>query len=109
MSELGIFLEHAEVGVVALWADGTCIDRSLYGAAGLVGVGAGSEAALLRGSEHFGKIKGDLLLFEVHEAEASKARIRAMENALKESTLAEEYASKVANFISEGFDLESGE
>ena len=47
--------------------------------------------------------------FVLNENEASKARLRAMENALKESTLAEEYASKVANFISEGFDLESGE
>ena len=42
----------------------------------------------------------------VNEAEASKARMRAMENALKESTLAEEYASKVAGFIREGFELE---
>lgn len=47
--------------------------------------------------------------FVLNENEASKARIRAMENALKESTLAEEYASKVAGFISEGFELESGE
>lgn len=46
----------------------------------------------------------------VNEAEASKARIRAMENALKESTLAEKYASRVADFIREGFELEeSGE
>lgn len=42
----------------------------------------------------------------VNEAEASKARLRAMENALKESTLAEKYASKVADFIREGFELE---
>lgn len=44
--------------------------------------------------------------FVLNENEASKARIRAMENALKESTLAEEYASRVADFISEGFELE---
>lgn len=47
--------------------------------------------------------------FVVNEIEASKARVRAMENALKESTMAEEYASKVASFVREGFDLESGE
>ena len=47
--------------------------------------------------------------FIVNENEASKARIRAMENALKESTLAEEYATKVAGFIREGFDLDSDE
>ena len=41
----------------------------------------------------------------VNEAEASRARLRAMENALEESILAEEYASKVAGFIREGFNL----
>ena len=46
--------------------------------------------------------------FIVNEDQAAKARMRAMENALKESTLAEEYASKVSNFVQEGFDLESG-
>ena len=47
--------------------------------------------------------------FVLNELEASKARMRAMENAMKESTLSQEYASKVAGFIREGFDLESGE
>lgn len=47
--------------------------------------------------------------FVVNEKEASKARMRAMENALKESALSQEYASKVADFIEEGFDLESNE
>lgn len=47
--------------------------------------------------------------FVVNEKEASKARLRAMENALKESTLATEYATKVAGFVEEGFDLESDE
>ena len=45
----------------------------------------------------------------VNEAEAAKARMRALENALKESELSQEYANKVSNFVREGFDLESQE
>lgn len=45
----------------------------------------------------------------VNEKEASRARITALQNALKESEMAQEYATRVANFVEEGFELESGE
>lgn len=42
--------------------------------------------------------------FIVNEDDASKARIRAMENAAKETQLAQEYATKISDFVREGFD-----
>ena len=42
--------------------------------------------------------------FLVDEAAATKARIRAFENAAKESAAAQKYAEKVSQFIREGFD-----
>ena len=44
--------------------------------------------------------------FIVNEDQAAKARIRAMEEAMKESELAQKYAEKVSGFVREGFDLE---
>ena len=41
--------------------------------------------------------------FIVDESAASKARIRAMENAARESELAQKYAQKVSDFVREGF------
>ena len=41
--------------------------------------------------------------FIVNEDAATKARIRAMENALKESQAAQKYAKKVSEFVQEGF------
>ena len=41
--------------------------------------------------------------FIVSEGAASKARIRAMENAAKESDAAQRYANKVSEFVREGF------
>lgn len=40
----------------------------------------------------------------VDEAEASKARIRAFQNAAKESAVAQKYAEKVSEFIQEAFN-----
>lgn len=42
--------------------------------------------------------------FIVDEEAASQARIRAFENAMKESEAAQKYASKVSDFIKEGFE-----
>lgn len=48
-------------------------------------------------------------IYEMHvyyiisEAAASRARIRAFENAAKESEIAQKYATKVADFVREGF------
>ncbi len=42
--------------------------------------------------------------FLVDEAAASKARIRAYENAAKESAAAQKYAERVSKFIKEGFE-----
>lgn len=48
--------------------------------------------------------------FIINEDAAVKARIRAMENALKESEAAQKYAKKVSDFVREGFEAEgSGE
>lgn len=44
--------------------------------------------------------------FIVNEDAATKARIRAYENALKESEAAQKYAEKVSEFIKEGFKEE---
>lgn len=41
--------------------------------------------------------------FIVNEDQASKARVRAMENALKESTVAQEYAGKVSEYVRQNF------
>lgn len=43
------------------------------------------------------------VFFIVNEDAASKARIRAMENAMKESQAAQKYAKKVSDFVREGF------
>lgn len=43
------------------------------------------------------------IFFIVSEKAASKARIRAMENAAKESAVAQKYAEKVAEFVRDGF------
>ena len=44
--------------------------------------------------------------FIVNEAEASKARIRAMENAFIESEIAQHYAKRVSEFVQEAFEVE---
>lgn len=42
--------------------------------------------------------------FIIDENAATRARIRAMENALKESEAAQKYAEKVSQFVQEGFE-----
>lgn len=44
--------------------------------------------------------------FIINEDAATKARIRAYENALKESEAAQKYAQKVSDFVREGFEQE---
>ncbi|MCH5328001.1 MAG: hypothetical protein J1E02_03185 [Coprobacter sp.] len=46
------------------------------------------------------------IFFVVNESAATRARIRAMENALKESEAAQKYAQKVSDFVREGFENE---
>ena len=45
--------------------------------------------------------------FIINEDAAVKARIRAMENAMKESEAAQKYAKKVSDFVREGFETEN--
>lgn len=57
------------------------------------------------------KAKGDKeyemqTFFIINESAASKARIRAMEDALKESEAAQKYAKKISDFVKEGFPTE---
>ncbi len=44
--------------------------------------------------------------FVINEDAATKARMRAYENAMKESAAAQKYATKVSEFIKEGFESE---
>jgi hypothetical protein len=44
--------------------------------------------------------------FIINEDAACKARIRAMENAARESEAAQKYAQKVSDFVREGFKAE---
>ena len=74
MFELLVFLQHAEVGGIAFSGDYPGIDSRFHGAAGFVGVGTGSEAALPGSLEHFGEVFPDFLLLEVDETEPSKSR-----------------------------------
>jgi hypothetical protein len=46
--------------------------------------------------------------FVVNESAASRARVRAMENAAKESAAAQKYAQKVSEFVREGFNPSAG-
>lgn len=46
------------------------------------------------------------VFFIVDEDAASRARIRAFENAMRESEAAQKYAEKVSDFVKEGFDVE---
>ena len=46
------------------------------------------------------------VFFIINEDAASKARMRAFENAMKESAAAQKYAEKVSNFVKEGFEEE---
>ena len=45
--------------------------------------------------------------FIVSESAATRARIRAYENAAKESAAAQKYAQKVSEFVREGFKPDS--
>jgi hypothetical protein len=45
------------------------------------------------------------IFFIVNEEAASKARIRAIEQAAKETEVAQQYANKIADFVREGFDI----
>lgn len=46
--------------------------------------------------------------FIVNEDAASRARLRAMENAMKESEAAQKYAQKVSDFVRKGFSTQEG-
>ena len=74
LPELLVLFEHSEVGVVALGGDLAVVHGLFYGAAWLVGVGAGGETAVARVPEHFREVEGDLLLFKVDKAETPKTR-----------------------------------
>lgn len=53
-----------------------------------------------------GNIKNVQVFFVVDEASATKARIRALENAYKESEAAQKYAQKISDFVQEAFKVE---
>lgn len=61
-----------------------------------------------KGKDKDGKETYEMMSFYiVNDAKASKARMRAMENAFKESNMAQQYAKKVSEFVSESFKIES--
>lgn len=45
--------------------------------------------------------------YTLNEDAASKARMRAMENMLKESEMARKHAEEISNFVREGFEIEN--
>jgi ABC-type metal ion transport system substrate-binding protein len=45
------------------------------------------------------------LFFVVNEEKAAAARIRALERAAQETAVAQEYATKITDFVREGFDI----
>ncbi|MDR0691684.1 MAG: hypothetical protein LBF69_01455, partial [Prevotellaceae bacterium] len=46
------------------------------------------------------------LFFVVNEEKAAAARIRALERAAQETAVAQQYATKITDFVREGFELE---
>ena len=55
--------------------------------------------------EHSDGMREYKTFFIIDEVAASKARIRAIENALKETKIAQEYATKISEFVREGFEM----
>ena len=55
--------------------------------------------------EHANGTREYKTFFIIDESSASKARVRAMENALKETKVAQEYATKISEFVREGFEM----
>jgi phage anti-repressor protein len=53
-----------------------------------------------------GKSKQMRTFFIVNEDKAVKARLRAYKRALEETTLAQSYAARIAEFVREGFKAE---
>ncbi|MDO9152911.1 MAG: hypothetical protein Q7U47_04250 [Paludibacter sp.] len=50
-----------------------------------------------------GDTKEYQIIFLVNEKNASSKRLRALENAFKETSIAQEYAKKISEFVKEGF------
>ena len=68
--EFAVFLNHSQIGGIALGADSAILDCLLDSATRLVGMCAGGEAAVLRDLQHFREIAGDFLLLQIYQAEA---------------------------------------
>ena len=52
------------------------------------------------------KVRQYKLFFIVNEEKAAAARVRAIERAAKETEVAQQYATKITDFVREGFELE---
>ncbi len=52
-----------------------------------------------------GDIKEYRTFYLISEAEASKARMRALEQAFQETKVAQDYAKKISEFVNQGFEL----
>ena len=70
LSEFAVFLNHSQIGGIALGADSAILDRLLDSATRLVGMRAGGKAAVHRDFQHFREITGDFLLLQIYQAEA---------------------------------------
>ncbi|NDV45993.1 hypothetical protein D0T49_02930 [Paludibacter sp. 221] len=71
-------------------------------------VGAEIKKGVISESYSIVRKKGDVneyrILYTVNEDRAAKMRKKAMQEALEESKLAQDYANKVSEFVNEGFD-----
>ena len=54
-----------------------------------------------------GDVKEYKTFFLVNEKKAGEKRLRALENAFKETSVAQEYAKKISEFVKEGFETEA--
>ena len=71
---LVLVVEHGEVRLVAALGDVMLLDGLQHGTAGFMGMGAVAEAAVLRVTEDFAEVAGQLLTLHVERAEALDAR-----------------------------------
>lgn len=54
-----------------------------------------------------GETKEYQIIFLINEKKASQSRLRALENAFKETKIAQEYATKISEFVKDGFPTEN--
>lgn len=103
--EAGMFMRERIVGEISVGAeDATSLDNFYNGYESLVQKEIKGELKMNFGI--YREKKGCVeytAFYIVNEDEASRARMRAMENLIKESEFARKHAEEISNFVQEGF------